>query len=433
MGVMNQKIETGESYLLRKTVVLCGGGAALLGVLGLVGWASGVLVLARIDPSYIPMAPDTAAVFVILGLILLARVRGVLPDQARVISAVVVALTSIYGLLKLIEYFTKSDLTFETLLFPVTDKLGAFPIGRMSPITGFLFCLAGIALWLTLTDKPSDLARNLVAGLGGVILVAGFVATVGYLFGTPLLYGGDIIPLASTTAAAFWLLGCGLVAVAGPASILLRPIVGPSVRARLLRAFLPLTAAVVLVQGLSQEITNKLLGVNHALVSAFVSLIFAAMAALAVTQVAQFVSSTIDRAEAERQHAEEDRLKFVLGIERSSDAVFMTKTDGMIIYVNPSFERMYGWSKAEVLGKNPRIIKSGVVSQQVYAEFWKTLLDKRVITGEIVNRAKDGRLLTVESSANPIVNERGELIGFLAIQRDITERKGAEQALRESE
>ena len=68
----------------------------------------------------------------------------------------------------------------------------------------------------------------------------------------------------------------------------------------------------------------------------------------------------------ERKRAEEERLKFMLGIERSSDAIFITNTDGAIIYLNPAFEKMYGYTKEEALGKTPRIIKSGVLSKETY-------------------------------------------------------------------
>ncbi len=135
----------------------------------------------------------------------------------------------------------------------------------------------------------------------------------------------------------------------------------------------------------------------------------------------------------QRKLIEEDRLRLRLGIERSGEAIFMTDPDGTIIYVNPAFEKIYGYSQEEVLGKTPRIIKSGVLSQENYVHFWNTLLAKQIVSGEIINKTKDGRLLNIDGSANPILNEQGDIIGFLAIQRDITDRKRAEIALRESE
>ena len=123
----------------------------------------------------------------------------------------------------------------------------------------------------------------------------------------------------------------------------------------------------------------------------------------------------------------EERLKFELGIERSADAIFMTDTEGKIVYVNPAFERMYGYTRAEALGSTPRLLKSGVLAAEFYSQFWDTLLSKEIVAGELVNKTKDGRLLNIDGSANPIVNETGKIIGFLAIHRDVTERKRAEK------
>lgn len=130
---------------------------------------------------------------------------------------------------------------------------------------------------------------------------------------------------------------------------------------------------------------------------------------------------------AERRRVEEERLKFELGIERSADAIFMTDTEGKIVYVNPAFERMYGYTKDEVLGSTPRLLKSGALTAEFYSQLWHTLLSKEIVACELINKAKDGRFLNIEGSANPIVNEAGKIVGFLAIHRDVTERKRAEE------
>jgi len=133
-----------------------------------------------------------------------------------------------------------------------------------------------------------------------------------------------------------------------------------------------------------------------------------------------------------RKQAEEELSKFKMGIERSNEAVFITDINGTIVYANPAFEKIYRYSREETLGKTPRILKSGIPPQEVYKQFWDMLLTKKVVTGEIINKTKDGRLLNIESSSNPIL-DNGNITGFLAIQHDITERKLSEAALRESE
>jgi PAS domain S-box-containing protein len=141
-------------------------------------------------------------------------------------------------------------------------------------------------------------------------------------------------------------------------------------------------------------------------------------------QIEGLVGITIDITQ--RKRAEQELLRFKLGMERSSDAVFVTDTSGIIQYVNPAFEKIYGYSAAEAIGQTPRIIKSGLVPQEQYAVFWQTLLSKSTVKGEIINRRKDGQHLVIEASNNPIVDESGNLVGFLGVHRDITERKQAE-------
>lgn len=422
-----------KSDFFTSAASICGGVVASLGMLGFFAWISGLHILSSISPAYIPMAPDTAVIFATLGLSLVLAARRMLPHPGRAFLALIAAFASVYGLLKFVEYFVKVDLTFESGLFPVADQLGSFPINRMSPITGALFLLCGIALALILWGKWGDHARSLIGGLGILVFSAGFVATTGYLFATPLLYGGDITPLAATTASAFLLLGIGLVAAAGPADIFVHPLVGSSVRARMLRAFLPLTAMAVLVQGILQEIITRLSDLNHALLSAVFSLIFVAITAVVVTQVARVISHSSEVAEVERKKAEEDLLKFKLGIERSDAAIFVTDANGIIVYINPGFEKIYGYTREQALGRTPRILKSGVLSRGAYDHFWKTLLAKQVVTVELINRTRDGRLLNIEGSANPILSDGGDILGFLAIQRDITRRKQVEEALERSQ
>ena len=121
--------------------------------------------------------------------------------------------------------------------------------------------------------------------------------------------------------------------------------------------------------------------------------------------------------------------KFRLGLERSGDAVFMTDREGTIVYANPSFEKVYGYPLDEVIGQNPRIIKSGVIPQDQYKHFWETLLNKGTISGELVNKRKDGRLIPIDGTNSPILDENGNILGFLAIHSDITERKEYEESL----
>jgi PAS domain S-box-containing protein len=131
-----------------------------------------------------------------------------------------------------------------------------------------------------------------------------------------------------------------------------------------------------------------------------------------------------------RKEAEVELTKFKLGIDRTNAAVTITDANGTIVYVNPAYEKIYGYTAEEVIGQNPRILKSGLLSPEQYKRFWAKLLSGQPVTGEIVNKAKDGHLVPVETNNTPIQDESGRIVGFLSIQYDITERKTAEAELR---
>jgi PAS domain S-box-containing protein len=134
----------------------------------------------------------------------------------------------------------------------------------------------------------------------------------------------------------------------------------------------------------------------------------------------------------ERKKSEDLLKKFQLGIERSPDAVFITDPSGVIVFINPAFEQLYGYSFHESVGKKPRILKSGFMSSEEYKQFWNALLSKNIVSGEIINKTKDERLLNIEGTNNPILDDQGKIIGFLGIHRDITDRKQKEEKLKQS-
>lgn len=132
-----------------------------------------------------------------------------------------------------------------------------------------------------------------------------------------------------------------------------------------------------------------------------------------------------------RKKSEEKLLKLNLAISNSQEVVFMTDKEGIITFINPEFTKMYGFNAEEVVGKvTPRILKSGLTTKEQNEQLWNLLLNKQNIPrSEYVNKSKDGKLIDVEGSTDPIINDNGDIIGFLAIQRDISERKRSEREL----
>jgi diguanylate cyclase (GGDEF)-like protein/PAS domain S-box-containing protein len=117
-------------------------------------------------------------------------------------------------------------------------------------------------------------------------------------------------------------------------------------------------------------------------------------------------------------------------VEQSPASIVITDTEGNIIYVNPKFSEVTGYTYEEALGKNPRILKTDVTPAQVHVDLWETLCSKKVWRGEFCNRKKNGELYWEFASISPILNRNGEITHYVAVKEDITERKQTDLALR---
>jgi PAS domain S-box-containing protein len=130
----------------------------------------------------------------------------------------------------------------------------------------------------------------------------------------------------------------------------------------------------------------------------------------------------------QRQYEEKLRLQSA-AMESAADAIVITDRNGSIQWANEAFSRLTGYSVAEVLGQNPRILKSGKMTREFYQELWRTILDGRIWHGELINKHKDGRLFVEETTIAPVRDKENRIVNFVAIKTDITRRKEAERGL----
>lgn len=132
----------------------------------------------------------------------------------------------------------------------------------------------------------------------------------------------------------------------------------------------------------------------------------------------------------ESKQAEADLRKLGRVLEQSPTSVMITDTNGTIEYVNPKFEKVSGYSAAEAVGQNPRILKSGDKTKEEYTEMWNTLLAGKEWRGMFHNRRKDGSIYWESASICPLRDEMGKITHFIAVKEDITAQKRAEDQLR---
>jgi PAS domain S-box-containing protein len=145
-----------------------------------------------------------------------------------------------------------------------------------------------------------------------------------------------------------------------------------------------------------------------------------------VSAVASFTDIT------ERRQTEEKIHKLSLAVEQSPASVVITNLWGEIEYVNPSFCEITGYSARELLGQNPRLLKSGLTPPETYAQLWQAVALGTTWDGELLNRKKDGTLFWEHAIISPIRTPGGQTTHYLGIKEDITARKAAEAELRAS-
>ena len=281
----------------RRISFVCALLTGVLGMLTLIGWISGWEMLASIRQNYIPMAPSTALGFTLLGTVMLLREHA---RFRRPFAEALLVMVVIVAGGKLFEFFSGVSLGVEERLVADPAMFGAVRKGRMSPITALNFLLICGAIHALLSVRLRVWAGHIAV----VILGISFVVVLGYLHGTPLLYGGIIIPVALPTAVAFIMLGSSVIAAVGAECWPLRNWQGDSTRALLLRWFLPAVVLVALVEGLLR--THLLTGLtwNPALSSALSTLLYTVIITAVISQVARMVGRRIDRAESERNAAQ---------------------------------------------------------------------------------------------------------------------------------
>jgi PAS domain S-box-containing protein len=134
-----------------------------------------------------------------------------------------------------------------------------------------------------------------------------------------------------------------------------------------------------------------------------------------------------------RKQAEESNARLAMAVEQAADTVVITDPGGTILYVNPAFEKTTGYTRAEALGQNPRVLKSGKHDAIFYHQLWETLKHGEVWSGHFINRRKDGTLYEEEATISPVRDTAGKITNYVAAKRDVTREVQLEEGLRQSQ
>jgi PAS domain S-box-containing protein len=135
----------------------------------------------------------------------------------------------------------------------------------------------------------------------------------------------------------------------------------------------------------------------------------------------------------ERMKAEEERQRLSTAMEQAAESIVITDLAGMILYVNPAFEKISGYSRREVIGHKPGLLKSGKQNAAFYKELWDTVARGDVWRGHFINKRKDGKLFEEEATITPIRNASGKIDHYMAIKLDVTREVALESQFRQAQ
>ena len=387
--------------------------AAHAGVV-LIGWAAGWSLFLVPSPRFIPVAPTTALAFLALSVALVARLVAPASSPLRNAGAV---LAWVVATLALVNLAAPSLL--DQLLGGDSGQFGRVRLGVMSPVTAA--AIIPLALGVAATGSRS----HYIGALATIAAIVGATVALGYAYGTPLLYGGGTIPVALPTGLSLLILGVAAVVAAGPEVWPMDRLVGDEPRARMLRAFLPATAGLIVLIGLLDARLGALFGGDRVLIAAWFAVIGVALVALLVSRLSRHLARKIERANLEKQQAER---RFNDVFDQTIVGFSTTRVaDGKMLRCNDVCARLFGYdSVAEFLADPPRSLWWDPRDRELMVE--KLRESAAIRNLECRLRRKDGAPIWVLANLTRREGEDGEPI-LDNVFIDITDRKSLEQQL----
>jgi two-component system sensor histidine kinase/response regulator len=383
----------------------------LMGSLGLAGWWLDIAVLRHVEQTWSGLQSSTALGFLLSGLALWGMGAGSPSYRLQLAGRVSAGMVVLLGLLGLTESLAGGRLAIETWLVGSANAVPMHGAEPMELVIAFNFLLTGLALLLL--DKDSRHGLRPSEWLVLPSLMASFLTVAGAMYGTDTLS-----PLTTHTALGFALLGSAILGARpdrGWMAVVTSDLLGGIVMRRLIPVVLLVIPLLFWVRLLGEQrgYYDTELGIALMLLGN----------TLILCNALWLTARFLNRAETLRREAETQLGKFSLAIEQSPENTVITNLAGEIEYVNAAFLGTTGYSYTEVIGRNPRFMKSGMTPPEVYRTMWATLCQGRSWAGELINRRKDGHDYVAAVTITPLRNRDGAISHYVGVQEDITENK----------
>jgi PAS domain S-box-containing protein len=135
----------------------------------------------------------------------------------------------------------------------------------------------------------------------------------------------------------------------------------------------------------------------------------------------------------ERKQKEQSYALLATAVEQAAESIVITNLQGAILYANPAFEQNTGYTRAEVLGNNPRLLKSGQQDEEFYHHLWSAIGRGETWHGHFINQRKDGTKFEEDATISPVRDAAGNIVNFVAVKRDVTHEMQLEGRIRQTQ
>jgi PAS domain S-box-containing protein len=388
--------------------------------ISIIGWLLNNMTLASFSLKYLPIAPSTAATFIILNVLFLWNTSFKKSQATQTIQTLLIVFIALFCLILFFQNMFNLRWDIERIFISNPQKLGNIPEGRMSPVACLMFLFTCIGL-LGIKNNYSTLLKYVCGGFTSVVCIASSVLLIGYFYNAPFLNRSQIIPIAYPSAICFLLYGITLLRVFEVRFWVFNLIQDNVITHQLLKWFLPNVIIIVLIQGfLLTNFSNHL--INPVLSATLILLIVVLITIFVMIRSSAFMGTRILNSEKELTIAEE---KYRTLTESIGEGVCFVNAEEIFIYANPFAEKIFGLGKGELTGLSLNNFLQNENLEIIKNETLKRSQGERSVyeLGIILTDGSNKDLLV---TATPRFDDN-KFIGTFSIFHDITERKQAEK------
>lgn len=290
---------------MRWNISLIGGLLAILiCLMGLTGLYFDITFFSSILPGYKSISIGTSLIWITLASVLVVYKSSIFPDRVLLSLRIITIIIAIYNLIDCVFDLFGRETLYEEITISALQPFFAQTLTPISPITSCILVLASISIYTLLTSRTTGAKTNqylAVTGIiGCIISTISFTVIISYIYGSPLLYNSVIIPISAPSGLAAFLMGISMIFASGKDQFPLCFITGSSVRATLLRTFIPLTTFAILLFSILQSLVFPFFAEQSALFVSSFLVSYLIITSYLVSHLSSDISSRIESADRER-------------------------------------------------------------------------------------------------------------------------------------